>query len=180
MKFIPTAISDVVLIELEPHRDDRGEFARTFCRDTFAEAGLEYNLVQCSISRNPRPFTLRGMHWQALPSREAKVVRCTRGGLFDAALDMRAGSPTFGQWFGVDLMAGDNRMLYIGPGIAHGFLTLEPNTEVDYRMTDTHNPAAARGVRWNDPAFCIRWPAAPRVISERDAGYEDFRPCVFS
>ncbi len=174
MRFCETRLPGVFEIHIEPISDERGFFARSWCREEFESNGLNPALVQCNISFNPRKGTLRGMHYQAAPSQEAKVVRCTRGSLYDVALDLRPGSATFKQWVAVTLTAARRNMLYIPEGCAHGFLTLEDDTEVFYQMSAFYNPEAARGVRWNDPAFRIAWPAGVAVISERDRMYPDF------
>ena len=156
-------------MELLP--DERGFFARSWCQKEFEDRGLNSKLVQCSVSFNARKGTLRGIHYQGEPFPEVKVVRCTRGAIYDVVVDLRPQSPTFKQWIGVVLDAENRRMLYIPGGCAHGFLTLEDNTEVFYQMSEFYHPELARGVRWNDPAFQIAWPAEVKVISERDNTY---------
>ncbi len=158
----------------EFHRDERGFFARTSCLDEFTTAGLPADWSQCSVSWNEKAYTLRGMHYQAEPHGEHKLVRCVRGRIFDVAVDIRPESPTFRQWLGLELTADNHAALYIPPGLAHGFLTMENETEVFYQIRERHVPEAARGVRWNDPAFAVAWPAVPETISERDAGYALF------
>jgi dTDP-4-dehydrorhamnose 3,5-epimerase len=172
--FEPTAIPGVVVVRPERFADARGHFARTWDGDELAAHGLNPRVVQCSTSFNARAGTLRGMHYQAAPHAEAKLVRCTRGRVFDVALDLRPGSPTFRQWAGAELSAENGAALYVPEGCAHGFLTLEDASEVFYMISAPYAPEAARGARWDDPAFGIRWPAAPRVIHDRDAGYPDF------
>jgi len=162
------------VIEVERLTDERGFFARAWCQREFAEHGLNPRLVQCNISYNPRRGTLRGMHYQAVPHSEAKLVRCTRGAIYDVIVDLRSDSPSYLRHFGVDLTAEGREMLYVPEGVAHGFLTLEDETEVFYQMSEFYAPEAARGVRWNDPAFGIRWPIEVAVISPRDAAYPDF------
>src|SRR5580658_2893699 len=162
------------LIDLEKREDERGFFARTFCKHEFEAHGLPAEFVQCNISFNKRKGTLRGMHFQAPPHAEAKLIRCTRGSIFDAIIDLRPSSPTFKQHFTVVLSADGPSMLYVSEGFAHGFQTLEDNTEVFYQMSQFHAPDFARGVRWNDPAFGIAWPPADRIIVERDQRYADF------
>lgn len=162
------------MIEVERLTDERGFFARAWCQREFAEHGLNPRLVQCNISYNPRRGTLRGMHYQAVPHSEAKLVRCTRGAIYDVIVDLRSDSPSYLRHFGVDLTAEGREMLYVPEGVAHGFLTLEDETEVFYQMSEFYAPEAARGVRWNDPAFGIRWPIEVAVISPRDAAYPDF------
>ena len=175
MKFLPTALPPLTIIEPEPIADERGLFARTWCREEFRAHGLDSDLAQCSVSANRRRGTLRGLHYQVAPRAEAKLVRCTAGAIIDVALDLRPESPTRGRWLAVELSARDRRMLYIPKGFAHGFQTLEDDTEVFYQISESYDPACARGVRWDDPAFAIRWPEAPgRILSERDASYPDF------
>ena len=169
MHFKPTDIDGVVVVGQQRHADRRGFFARTFCSEEFSQAGLASQVLQCNVSFNSDAGTLRGMHYQAEPHSEAKLVTCLSGRMFDVAVDLRRDSPTFCQWYGAELSAGDGRALYIGEGLAHGFQTLEPETTVGYHMFSAYVPEAARGVRWDDPAFGIRWPdAVRRVISDRD------------
>ena len=175
MKFISTPLPDVFLIEPELIEDERGFFARTFCDRAFARHGLNPHLSQCSISYNPRAGTLRGMHWQAEPHAEAKLIRCTQGAIYDVALDLRPYSPTFKRWFATELSAKNHRLLYIPEGCAHGFQTLTDDCEVCYQISAPHVPEAARGVRWDDRAFGIEWPAATRrILSARDSAYPAF------
>ncbi len=174
MKFVETEIAGAWLIGLDRLEDERGFFARTFCRDDFRAHGLVPNFVQCNVSFNVRKGTLRGMHFQAEPHGEAKLVRCTRGAIYDVIVDIRKGSPTFKKWTGAELSADNAKMLYVAEGLAHGFQTLEDGSEVFYQMSEVHHPESARGWRWNDPAFGIRWPFPTPVISARDAGYPDF------
>jgi len=171
MRFVPTAIDGIVIVELEVRRDERGGFARTFCGREFAEAGLPFTVVQANLSLNPICHTLRGMHYQRDPYGEPKIVSCRRGAIWDVAVDVRPDSPTYRQWVGVELNAEAERMLYMGTGIAHGFLTMVPDTEVDYLMGAPYVADAAAGLRWDDPAIGIDWPAAPALISERDATF---------
>lgn len=173
MRFEPTAIAGVTIVEIEPARDDRGFFARLYCPDEFAQAGHPFAPVQTSLSRNDAVFTLRGLHYESAQHEEAKLVRATRGRIFDVAVDLRPDSPTYRQWTGAELSAENGRALLIGRGMAHGFLTLEPHTDVVYQIDRIFQPGHGRGARWDDPAFAIRWPAAPQVISERDATYPD-------
>jgi dTDP-4-dehydrorhamnose 3,5-epimerase len=175
MLFHETTIAGVFEIQLERMADERGFFARSWCRQEFERAGLNACLVQCSISYNPRKGTLRGMHYQAAPFQEAKLVRCTRGSIYDTIIDLRPHSPTFKQWMGVTLTAQDRNMAYVPEGCAHGFLTLEDDCEVFYQMSTSYCADAARGVRWDDPAFKIAWPARPQLLSERDRNYPDFQ-----
>ena len=174
MIFSQAEISGVWLIEPERLQDERGFFARTWDRDAFSDSGLNPQLVQCSVSFNRKRGTLRGLHYQSAPHEEGKLVRCTSGAVFDVALDLRAESPTFRAWFGAELSADNRLALYVPEGCAHGFLTLEDSTEVHYQMTEFYVPEAARGVRWDDPAFGIMWPGEVEVISDRDRTYPDF------
>jgi dTDP-4-dehydrorhamnose 3,5-epimerase len=164
------------VIDLERVADDRGFFARSFCREEFAAHGLEAEVAQCSISFNRHRGTLRGLHYQAAPHAEAKLVRCSAGAIWDVVVDLRPGSPTFKLHFALTLSAAEGRMLYVPPGLAHGFLTVDDATEVAYQMSVPYHAPAARGVRWDDPAFAIPWPAPPLVISERDRAWSDFAP----
>lgn len=174
MRFSPTAIEGVVVVDIEPSTDERGAFARLHCPDEFAAAGHPFVPAQTSLSRNTRAFTLRGMHFEAPPHGEAKLVRVTRGRIFDVAVDLRPDSPTHRAWTGAELSADNGRALLIGRGMAHGFITLEDDTDVLYQIDRIFEPGHGRGVRWDDPAFGIAWPAAPKVISERDAAYPDY------
>ena len=176
MVFTETEIRGAFVIDLERMQDDRGFFARTWCHREFEAQGLEARLAQCSTSFNLRQGTLRGMHFQADPKPEAKLVRCTRGALYDVVLDLRRGSPTYTRWAAVELSAHNGLQLYIPPGCAHGFQTLEDETEALYLISEFYAPELARGVRWNDPAFGIQWPLANPILSLRDLGYPDFAP----
>lgn len=162
------------MIEIEPIEDDRGFFARSWCAREFEAHGLNPRLAQCNISFNQRRGTLRGMHYQEQPHAEAKLVRCTRGSIYDVILDLRPGSPTFGAWEAFELSADNRRMVYVPEGFAHGFQTLEDGCEVFYQMSVFYHAPSARGVRWNDPAFGIEWPLDDPIISKRDASYPDF------
>jgi dTDP-4-dehydrorhamnose 3,5-epimerase len=174
MIFVPTALSGAFVIEPERHQDQRGFFARTWCAREFANHGLNPRLVQCSMSFNKRKGTLRGMHYQAVPYPEAKLVRCTMGAIYDVIIDLRPSSPTYKQHVGVELTAENRKMLYIPESFAHGFQTLADDNEVLYQMSEFYSPDHARGVRWNDPAFGIVWPPDNRMIIDRDRGYPDF------
>ena len=174
MTFEKTKLPGVFEIRIEPKPDERGFFARSWCQREFEGNGLNPRLVQCSISFNARRGTLRGMHYQAAPNREAKVVRCTKGTLYDVVVDLRPDSPTFRAWIGVVLTAASRNMVYVPEGCAHGFLTLEDETEVLYQMSEFYWAESARGVRWDDPAFRIVWPDVVKVISERDRTYPNF------
>ncbi|WP_309607160.1 dTDP-4-dehydrorhamnose 3,5-epimerase [Phenylobacterium sp.] len=173
MRFSTTAIAGVMVIDIEAHEDERGAFARLHCPEDFAAAGHPFSPVQTSLSRNPHPGTLRGLHHQPAPHAEVKLVRAVRGRIFDVALDLRRDSATCRQWVSAELSADNARALLIPEGVAHGFLTLEPDTDVLYQITPVFQPGHEAGVRWNDPAFAIAWPHAPALISPRDAAYPD-------
>lgn len=174
MIFEETKLKGVFEIYLEPRADERGFFARSWCETEFNNHKLNPKLVQCNVSFNSQKGTLRGMHYQDAPHPEAKLIRCTRGALYDVVVDLRRDSATFKAWFGVVLTAEDRNMLYVPEGCAHGFLTLENETEVLYQMSEFYYPELARGVRWNDPTFQIAWPTEVKVISERDRTYPNF------
>lgn len=174
MRFSETEIAGVVVVDIEPAADERGLFARLHCPDEFAAAGHPFEPAQTSLSRNTAALTLRGLHYQAPPHAETKLVRVTRGRAFDVALDLRPASPTHRRWVSVELSADDARAVLIPQGVAHGFLTLEPETDVVYQIAPRYEAGHDRGVRWNDPAFAIAWPAEPKVISPRDAAYADY------
>lgn len=176
MRFEKTPLAGAYVIHLEKREDDRGFFARFFCEREFGEAGLETHYVQINNSLSRDKGTLRGMHYQMAPSAEVKVVRALTGAMWDAILDLRPDSPTFGKSFGAELTADNRCMMYCPRGFAHGFLTLEPDTEALYLVSDFYDPARERGVRWNDPRFDIAWPAPPEVISDKDANQRDFDP----
>lgn len=179
MRFEELELATAFRIELEPHQDERGFFARTFCEREFAAHGLVTRYPQCNLSYNRDAGTLRGMHYQAAPHREAKLVRCVSGAIYDVIVDLRPGSPTRLRWIGVELDARSRAALYIPGGFAHGFLTLREHTEVFYQMGAFYESEAARGLRWNDPAIGIEWPFTPRILSERDRSYPDFDPDRF-
>jgi dTDP-4-dehydrorhamnose 3,5-epimerase len=175
MRFEKTKIPGVLIIALEPRADERGYFARTYCAREFLERGLCTEWVQTSTSYNHKRGTLRGLHYQAAPHEEIKMVRCTRGAIYDVALDLRAESPTFREWVAVELTEDNQKIFYLPKGIAHGFQTLADASEVFYQMAAFHVPEASRGVRWNDPAFRVHWPiTSDIVISPRDGTYPDF------
>lgn len=174
MKFSPVRLAGVWVIDVEPVDDERGFFARVWCRDELERHGLNASLAQCSISFNKKRGTLRGMHYQARPHEETKLIRCTRGAIYDVIVDLRPESSTYTEWVGIELSAENRRALYVPPGCAHGFLSLVDETEVYYQISELFRPEFARGVRWDDPAFGIRWPHEVRVISERDRQYPDF------
>jgi len=172
--FTQTELPGVFEIALERKRDERGFFARTWCMSEFQAQGLNTKMMQCSVSFNDRKGTLRGMHYQVAPHRETKLVRCTRGSMFDVVIDLRPDSPTFKKHVAIVLSADKRNMVYVPEGCAHGFLTLEDATEVFYQISEFHYPESARGVRFDDPAFKICWPAPIEVISERDRTYAGF------
>ena len=174
MLFTETRLKGAYLIDVERHTDERGFFGRSWCREDFEARGLDPQLVQCNISFNEKQGTVRGMHYQTDPYQESKLVRCTMGALYDVIIDLRSDSATFAHWLAVELTSENRRGLYIPRGFAHGFQTLSDNTEVFYQMSEFYHPEAARGVRWDDPAFCIEWPIKTLVISEKDQRYPDW------
>lgn len=174
VKLAETELPGTFIIDIVRIEDERGFFARSFCADEFRDHGLENGIVQCSMSYNRQKGTLRGMHYQAAPHEEAKVVRCVRGAVFDVALDLRPSSAMYRRWMAVELSADNRRALYVPKGVAHGFQTLVDNTELYYEITERFAPEASRGVRWNDPAFGIEWPIGDPILSPRDAVYPDF------
>jgi dTDP-4-dehydrorhamnose 3,5-epimerase len=174
--FKETRLKGAFLIEPERVFDERGFFARTFCQEEFRARGLNPSLAQCSLSFNQKRGTLRGLHRQAAPGEEAKLVRCTRGSIYDVIVDVRPGSSTSCQWFACRLSADSYTMLYVPEGFLHGFQTLEDSSEVSYQISVGHRPELSRGARWDDPAFGIDWPSEPAAISERDLSFEPFRP----
>ena len=174
MIFRALPLPGAYLIEPERHEDARGFFARIFCIEEFAARGLATRFVQTSIATNTRAGTLRGMHYQLAPKAEVKLVRCTRGKVYDVIVDLRPGSPTYAQWTAVELSARSAATLYVPEGLAHGYQTVEDDSELVYDISEFHDPALARGVRWDDPALAIRWPAASaRVMSDRDRSWPD-------
>ncbi len=173
MIFTETAIKGAVLLDLEPREDERGFFARTWCERECGERGLNVRVAQCNVSFNKKRGTLRGLHYQVAPYQEAKLVRCTRGAIHDVIVDLRPDSASVTCHVAVVLSAENRRMLYVPEGCAHGFQTLEENTEVLYQMSQRYSPEHARGVRWDDPAFGIEWPPADRIMSARDREYPD-------
>ena len=174
MIFVPTTIEGCWIVKAERKQDDRGYFARTWCRREFAEHGLNPDLAQCSVAYNRRKGTLRGMHFQKPPHAECKLVRCTKGSVYDVVIDLRPDSRSFRRHFGYELSAPSCDALYVPEGCAHGYLTLTRDTELFYQMSEFYAPESAAGFRWDDPAFDIQWPGPVRVISERDAGYAGF------
>jgi dTDP-4-dehydrorhamnose 3,5-epimerase len=174
MKLTELELSGAFLVDLEPIEDERGFFARSFCRQEFAARGLNPAVAQCNISFNRQRGTLRGLHYQAPPKAEAKLVRCTRGALYDVVADLRPDSPTYCRWSAVELSAENYQMLYIPEGFAHGFQTLRDDTELFYQMSEFYAPGSARGLRWDDPSFRIVWPLPITAVSERDRSYPPF------
>lgn len=170
----PTKFEGLFIIDLEKCKDKRGFFARVWDKKQFNEFGLETKISQCSISVNRERGTLRGMHYQKKPHQEIKLIRCTKGSIFDVVVDLRKTSKTFKKWKGIELNEKNHRALYVPKGFAHGFITLQNNTEVFYQITHEHNPKYARGVLWNDPSFDIRWPIKPKKISKRDLSFPLF------
>jgi dTDP-4-dehydrorhamnose 3,5-epimerase len=175
MKISPTALPGVMIVSATTNKDERGVFARTYDAAAFAAAGLPTEWPQCNTSWNPRKGTLRGLHFQVAPRPDPKLVRCTRGRIFDVAVDLRPDSPTFRRWTSAELSEDNRVTLAIPAGCAHGFLTLEEGCEVFYMMGEVYVPELASGVRWNDPAFAIKWPAEPVTMSEKDMRWPDFR-----
>jgi dTDP-4-dehydrorhamnose 3,5-epimerase len=171
MIFTETPLPGAFIVDMAPLADERGFFARTYCTEEFAARGLGCEWRQCSVSCNTRQGTLRGLHYQTAPHEEHKLVRCTAGAIFDVILDIRPSSANYRRWFGAQLSAANHRSLFIPPGFAHGFITLSDDTEVYYMISVPHAPEYAQGFRWDDPAFAIKWPIAPSVISARDAAY---------
>jgi dTDP-4-dehydrorhamnose 3,5-epimerase len=176
MIFTETPLKGAYLIDLEKKGDDRGFFARAFCEKEFAKHSLSTHFVQVNNSLSAPIGTLRGMHYQLAPKGETKLVRCIRGGLHDVLLDLRKDSPTFGKSFGADLTAENRRMMYVPKGFAHGFITIQRDTEAFYFVDEFYAPEHERGVRWNDPKFKIAWPAQPTVLSDKDKNQRDFDP----
>ncbi len=180
MKFNPTKLKGAYIIEPKRFEDERGFFARTWCKEEFSINGLDANLLQCSISFNIKRGTLRGMHLQLPPFAETKVVSCTKGAIYDVIIDLRPGSDTYLQWIFAELTPENRRSLYIPKGFAHGFQTLADKTEVFYQISESYAPDCARGLRWNDTTFNIDWPESVSVMSKRDQDYKDFLPDAFS
>lgn len=174
MKFTETKLKGAYIIDIKPIGDDRGFFSRAWCAKEYEEIGLKTQLAQANLSFNKMKGTLRGLHRQIEPFSEVKIVRCTRGALYDVIVDLRPNSPTYKEWIGVELTADNHRMLYVPDNFAHGFQTLEDDTEAFYMVTEFYTPDAERGARWNDPAFGIEWPTAVTTISEKDQSWADF------
>jgi dTDP-4-dehydrorhamnose 3,5-epimerase len=174
MRFSQTALPGAYLIDVEPHTDRRGLNARLYCEREFAELGLATRMVQTNLIVNHVTGTLRGFHWQAPPSLEAKLFRVVRGAIYDVIIDMRPDSPTFEQWTGIELSAGSRQQLYVPEQFAQGFVTLTDDTEVLYQTSAFHTPGVERGIRWDDPYFGIAWPVDVRCISDKDAAWPDY------
>ena len=175
MIFTPTKLDGAFVVELERREDERGFFARAWCADEFAEHGLDTSIVQCNVSFNKRCGTLRGLHFQRPPHAEIKLIRCTRGAVFDVIVDLRPASPTYCQWVGIDLTEENGRMIYVPEGFAHGYQTLVDSSETFYQVSAAYAPEAEGGVRWDDPAFAIAWPEVEnRIMNERDRSWPDF------
>jgi dTDP-4-dehydrorhamnose 3,5-epimerase len=172
--FNETPIAGAYTIDLELRSDDRGFFARSWCQDEFAAHGLQTRIVQCNTSFNHRAATIRGLHYQRPPHAEVKIIRCTRGAIWDVIVDLRPSSPSYLRWFGTELTASNRRMMYVPEEFAHGYITLEPETETFYQVSEFYTPGAEGGIRWNDPAIGIDWPVEPLVVSDKDAGHPDF------
>lgn len=176
MIFKETGLKGAYIIELEKLEDERGFFARSFCQREFQEHGLNTRIAQCNVSYNKKKGTLRGMHYQAKPFEEDKLVSCIRGTIYDVIIDLRPNSTTYGNWFASELRADSYKIIYIPKGFAHGFQTVDDDTIVYYQMSEFYVPEYAQGVRWDDPAFGIKWPyATPAIVSEKDSSYEDFK-----
>lgn len=171
MRLEPTPLHGVMLVRLDPRHDERGSFTRIFCEETLRHEGIEFRVVQANLSDNRARHTLRGLHYQRPPHGEPKIVSCLRGRIWDVAVDMRADSPSYRRWHAVELAPDTATAFLLPAGIAHGFLTLEPDSQVHYLMGAAHVPESAAGIRWDDPALGIDWPAQPAIISDRDRGY---------
>ena len=174
MKFVETKLKGAFVIELDMHSDDRGFFARSFCKNEFAEFGLNNDIVQINNSLSKYKGTLRGMHYQLFPKQEDKIVRCIKGAIYDVIIDMRKESETFSEWFGIELSEVNRKSLYVPKGFAHGYITLVDNSELFYLTTEYYSPDFERGIRWDDPKFNIKWPIVPVEISEKDSAHPFF------
>ncbi len=175
MIFKGTNLQDAFIIDLEKHQDERGFFARVYCEKEFRDHGIDPGVVQANVSYNKFSNTLRGFHYQAEPYGEAKLMRCTKGSIYDVIIDVRPDSPSYKQWIGVELTESNHRMLYVPEGFAHGFITLQDETEVTYLVSEFYTPSAEKGIRWDDPAFGVEWPVEVKVISEKDRNWPDYR-----
>ncbi len=178
MVFKDTELKDAYIIELERLSDERGFFSRTYCEHEFREHGIEHHIVQANVSYNKVKGTLRGMHYQMQSYGEAKLIRCTKGAIYDVIIDIRPDSKSYKNWISVELNEQNHRMLYVPEGFAHGFITLEDSTEVSYQMSEFYKPGVGKGIRWNDPAFAINWPVAVSEISEKDKNWTDFKQVI--
>lgn len=176
MIFTETKLKGAFIVELEKFEDERGFFALSWSEEAFGARGLDSSLVECNVSFNKKKGTLRGMHYQASPHGQAKLVRCTRGAIYDVIIDLRTASPTFKNWASVELTANNHRALYVPTDFAHGFQALEDDSEILYQMSSPYVPGSGRGIRWNDPAFGVEWPLEVAVINGRDSSYDDFNP----
>lgn len=174
MEFSKTSLKDALIIEPKRLEDERGFYARGLCQKEFADQGLVLNIVQSNISFTHKKATLRGMHYQQAPHQEVKIVRCTRGAIYDVIIDMRTESPTFKQWLGVELTEDNRKTLYIPGGFAQGFITLRDNTEVSYSVNEYYHPEVETGLRFNDPAFGIEWPITPEIMTDKDKSWPDY------
>jgi dTDP-4-dehydrorhamnose 3,5-epimerase len=175
VRFEPATLEGSFVVTMEPFEDDRGWFARAWCEHEFREHGIDVRVVQTNVSHNRYRGTIRGLHWQTDSYAEAKLLRCTAGAVFDVAVDIRPGSPTYGRWQGVSLSAGDGALVYVPEGCAHGYQALSDGAEVTYNASHAYIPGAERGIRWNDPAFDIEWPVPDVIVSEKDDGWPDFQ-----
>ncbi|MDN5203117.1 dTDP-4-dehydrorhamnose 3,5-epimerase [Fulvivirgaceae bacterium BMA10] len=178
MKFTETKLKGAFIIELDQLKDERGFFARSWCKKEMEDHGLNANVVQSNVSYNIEKGTLRGLHYQKDPYQETKLVRCTRGALYDVIIDLRKDSPTYMEWIGVELTAENYKMLYVPQDFGHGFITLEDQTEATYQVTQFYTPGAEGGIRWDDPAFNIEWPISPKVVSDKDQSHPDYQENV--
>lgn len=174
MKFLETPLKGAYLIEIEPHQDERGFFARTFCKEEFIKHDLKDDFLQCNVSFNHRRGTVRGMHYQVKPFEETKLIRCTRGAIYDVIIDLCQTSDTYLRWYAIELNENNGRMLYVPEGFAHGFQTLEDNTEVFYQMSEFYHPDCATGVRWDDPTFGIRLPLTNYIMNDKDRNFPNW------
>ena len=174
MIFSKTKLSDACIIEIEKIEDERGFFARIWDKEKFLENGIGSEFLQSSISLSKKKGTIRGMHYQTKPFEESKIVRCTRGSIFDVIIDLRADSKTFKEWFGIELSENNYRCMYIPKGFAHGFQTLENDSEVSYQISETYKPEYSKGIRWNDKIFEIKWPLIPTIMSKKDEKFPKF------
>lgn len=178
MIFNKTTLKDAYIIELNRFRDERGFFARSFCAKEFEDHGIKFPVAQVNVSYNRLKQTLRGLHYQEEPHGEAKLMQCTKGSIYDVIIDMRSDSPTYMQWIGVELTQNNHRLLYVPERFAHGYLTLEDDTEVIYQVSEFYTAGAEQGIRWDDPAFNIDWPLEPKIISEKDKSWLDYKEVI--